>query len=260
MSSFPITPASSLIDPRTLSLEPNTYPPSPKDGKKGSKKTTGQDSEAAIGRKLSQPFPNGYGEVSHQLHSLPEETLLDEGFAEGSTIERSGNSNNAESNSSPKVMKASSYVNVDLPNDKMFITLSNRSLTEAPQHQPTVNSYENFTPKQLRKSTPTRYENSSTTNSSLHNSNFYSAKIKQQHSQGQSKVGLRPQYENFLPKALENQQNGTLQKQRIVSDVHLALSSPQQKAIPSVTQPIAKTRFVDFDQENSTILASVSGV
>ena len=264
LSSFPVTPASSLIDPRTLSLEPNSYPPT-KDGKKGSKQSTGQNSEAAIGRKLSQPFPNGYGEILHQLHSLPEETFPDEGFAEGSTIERPGKPeaqtflNTFKSNTSPKVNKTQSYVNVDLPKDKVLVTQGDLRSPKPAKHQATTSSYENITPKQLRKPSPSRYENQST--SSFTNINVYSAKVKQQHGRNQSKFGERSPYENCLPNAVEkSQENGTLRKQRIVSDVQLALSCPQRKAVPLVAQPITKSSIIDFEQiQISTPLVSVPG-
>nr|CAB3262484.1 uncharacterized protein LOC100179876 [Phallusia mammillata] len=89
-----LKPASSFIDPRTLSLEPNSYLPPGKDGlSTGSKKrlALGGGSDAAVGRKLSQPYPNGSSTSSpHQqaLSKLVEEVVSDEGFAEGSTIER----------------------------------------------------------------------------------------------------------------------------------------------------------------------------
>ncbi|CAK8674741.1 unnamed protein product [Clavelina lepadiformis] len=93
----PIKPASASIDPRTLSLEPNSFlqtnkSVSPND-KKNSKQTLGKQSDAAVGRKLSQPFPNGIAyntnsQSQTQLSKVVEEVLSDEGFAEGSTIER----------------------------------------------------------------------------------------------------------------------------------------------------------------------------
>lgn len=91
LSAFLVTPASSLIDPRTLSLEPNTFLSTPKDNKKVSKQILGENSDAAVGRKLSQPFPNRLVENMSQLvqlSKLSEETLPDEGFAEGSSLER----------------------------------------------------------------------------------------------------------------------------------------------------------------------------
>nr|XP_018668815.1 uncharacterized protein LOC100179876 isoform X3 [Ciona intestinalis] len=93
-SSLPVKAASSLIDPRTLSLEPNSYLKPTVDGvldDKRSKLKLGNNSDAAVGRKLSRPFPNqplANQQSKGQLLNVVEEVVSDEGFAEGSTIER----------------------------------------------------------------------------------------------------------------------------------------------------------------------------
>ncbi|XP_078488823.1 uncharacterized protein LOC100179876 isoform X2 [Ciona intestinalis] len=93
-SSLPVKAASSLIDPRTLSLEPNSYLRPTVDGSvddKRSKLKLGNNSDAAVGRKLSRPFPNqplANQQSKGQLLNVVEEVVSDEGFAEGSTIER----------------------------------------------------------------------------------------------------------------------------------------------------------------------------
>ena len=92
LSAFPVTPASALIDPRTLSLEPNAFPPSGKNEKKLSKQTLGENSDAAVGRKLSQPFPNGYGEnlrSQTQFVKVLEKSLLDKDDADVSSTDQS---------------------------------------------------------------------------------------------------------------------------------------------------------------------------
>jgi len=81
------------------------YLPPGKDGyigasKKSSKLKLGSNSDAAVGRKLSQPYPNGVSGSSTEssLSKVVEEVVSDEGFAEGSTIERQDKDTDPEAN------------------------------------------------------------------------------------------------------------------------------------------------------------------
>ena len=240
LSSFPVTPASSLIDPRTLSLEPNLYPPQSKDNKKGSKPTAEQNSEAAIGRKLSQPFPNGYGEILHPLHSLPEEEVTESNTVElNKTDQIPAFFNSGGSNSSPKDIKRPSYENVDfLKENKTFAAPTGERFSTPTNEKQADNGYANTTIGQTRKVFQSKFENS-VANSSYTPNYFDTPKLKQRRTR--DRIDDRHQYENCLPKDASSAQNSTLQKQQISSEVHVARSCPQNKAIPSVAQPIKKS-------------------
>ena len=92
---------------------------SEKDVKKKSKQVLGEHSDAAVGRKLSQPFPNGIGDKIRQtsLNKVTEELLSDEGFAEDSTIDRPEKSELSVSErrmSHKQARQQANYVNVEV--------------------------------------------------------------------------------------------------------------------------------------------------
>ena len=248
MSSFPITPASSLIDPRTLSLEPNAHLPVGKDSQKDSKQTLGENSDAAVGKKLSQPFPNGIENTTrsqNQLNVLPEEPLPDEGFAEGSTIERPikaevqgllfGISEKKHQNKSENEQY---YINVDLSKktDEKEQNI-NENNVELRQNA-SVNSYENFIPKQTEKIVKTDKP------LLQQHSNTYQQKVEVKQSKNVSTSRV-PLYENCKPQrySTKNTNDSNLDapasQPSYAADMIIATSCLKSQSVHSEEQIIA---------------------